>query len=107
MFAAVFVVLTTRGMKNSYHTCKEFPNDPDCWSEDDRNSWALFTMTMLGLGEILGGGVLGKIRDTCGNKMAFTVLILETLVACGVVLAVNISDNFNALSFVMTFVWGF
>lgn len=90
VFAAVFVVLNTRCMTNSYPTCKSEPDNPNCWSDDDRNATALFIMCLLGIGEILGGGVLGKIRDSGGNKLAFTVLILETWVAVGLVIAVNI-----------------
>ena len=106
-FAGLFVVMMTRCMKSTYNTCKLFPDDPDCWSDDDRNSWALFTMTMLGVGEILGGGVLGRIRDSCGNQVALIVLIIETLAAIGLVLAVNINDEYNATTWIMTFVWGF
>jgi len=33
-------------------------------------------MTLLGAGEIFGGGFIGKIRDSLGNRVAFTIQII-------------------------------
>ena len=106
IFAAVFVVMNTRTMKHTYKDC-EVEDVKDCSSEEKRLRYALFTMTTLGVGEILGGIVLGKIRDALGNKLALIILIIETLVGVGLVIIVNNSNNYYALNWVMTFVWGF
>ena len=70
-FAGVFIILMTRTMKNSEINCEDDPTVKDCWDDDKRNLTALFTMTLLGAGEMIGGGFVGGFRDKFGTKAAF------------------------------------
>ena len=60
-FASIFILLLTRSMLTS-HTD---------WDKDKRDNTALFTMTLLGAGEMIGGGFVGGFRDKFGTKPAF------------------------------------
>ena len=35
-----------------------------------QNSWGLYTMSLLGLGEIFGGQLVGLVKDKVGKKAA-------------------------------------
>ena len=52
IFGSVFVNLLTRTMKQ---TEDFYGTNLQKESDDSKNSYALYTMTLLGLGEILGG----------------------------------------------------
>ena len=98
----VFIPLMTRTMEDSLDI------NPDLDTEDKRSVAALFTIIFLGVGEILGGILfIGPIRDKCGNKVAYIVLIIETAVAIVIVLVYNNNDKFNWMAYLMCFFWGF
>jgi hypothetical protein len=61
--------------------------NPDLDSNEKRNVAALFTIILLGCGEIVGGVFfIGPIRDKFGNKKAFGALLLTTALAIAIVL---------------------
>ena len=61
--------------------------NPDLDTADKRNVQALFTIILLGCGEIFGGVFfLGPIRDKFGNKTAYSTLILLTICAVAIVI---------------------
>ena len=50
---------------------------------------ALLAMTMLGLGEIIGGYIVGGIRDTMGNRAALFAEMVLMLAAVGTTIRYN------------------
>ena len=58
--------------------------------EDASDVKALLAMTMLGLGEILGGYIVGGIRDKLGNRAA---LVAEMILLVSAVATVMIYNN--------------
>ena len=66
VFGGIFVPLMTRTMKNSGDN---YPDLVD--NKDKQNEAALIAMTLLGIGEIFGGGIIGQIRDRVSNKVSF------------------------------------
>ena len=63
-------------------------------------------LSLLGAGEILGGNIIGPIRDKLGNKFAYVVEIMFLVAAISLVISVNRSNEFGYTSFLMCFVWG-
>ena len=78
---------------------------PD-WSDNTKLSMSLFAMIPLGLGEIVGGLVIGKVSDKLGYQTTLKIVLVTTLVAFGILFGTIANYRFNALTFVMTFVWG-
>jgi len=105
-FAAVFIILMVRCMKQSHPDCKILPDAPDCWDDDKRNETALFAMTLLGAGEILGGTIIGWVRDKTGNRIAIISEILLLLIGFAFVIVLNAQNKFGPFAYVMTFMWG-
>lgn len=66
VYGGILVPLMTRAMDNSGDLYPGLPDD-----ESKQNQKALFAMTLLGAGEILGGGMVGMIRDKVGNRTAY------------------------------------
>lgn len=67
-YAGVFIPLMTRSMKDSPSL------NPDLDTDDKRSVAALFTIILLGVGEILGGILfIGPVRDKFGNRAAYLV----------------------------------
>ena len=66
----------------------------------------MLTMALLGLGEIIGGGLVGFIRDKVGNRLAYFVQILLTIAGMASVLIVNDKNTYDYTSYLMCFVWG-
>jgi MFS family permease len=63
-------------------------------------------MTLLGVGEILGGNIIGIFRDKYGNRAAYTFEIVLLLAGVGCVLVFNNQNKFGWMAYVMNFVWG-
>jgi predicted MFS family arabinose efflux permease len=68
---------------------------------------SLFAMIPLGLGEIVGALLMGKLRDKFGYQTTLKILLPATLVAFAIVFGTIANYSFNSLTFVMTFAWGF
>jgi MFS family permease len=64
-------------------------------------------MVLFGLGEVLGCFFIGAIVDKFGSKMAVFANIGIILTMGGVTFAFSYIWEFNALAWVMTFMWGF
>ena len=71
------------------------------------NKKAMLAMVGLGVGEMLGGQLIGQIIDIKGSKVACIAnTILMTMMTI-VSIAFLMVNNFNALVFATTFIWGF
>ena len=63
-------------------------------------------MSFLGLGEILGGQIIGLVRDYKNNKFAIICEMALCAISFIVVLVFNRRNQFNNLAYVMCFAWG-
>jgi MFS family permease len=78
--------------------------------DDDQNvqfQKAMFSMTSLGIGEILGGIYTGYIIDKFGNKVATYSNILTVIIQTVFALSYIAIGDYGWLAYVMTFTWGF
>ena len=81
-------------------------NDFPQWDSNYKLSMALFAMTPLGLGEIIGGLIMANISDKLGNHGTLKYILVLITLAFSVLFATLYYYKFNALVFVMTFFWG-
>ena len=63
-------------------------------------------MISLGVGEIIGGTIIGIIRDRAGNKVALASQILLHLAAFALILFLNEYNKFDITAYIMCFFWG-
>ena len=66
IFSSVFIKIMTETM-----TEEDYPNDE--WTSEEKTSLALLCMLGLGVGEIVGSLVFGRIIDKC--KLGWTVFL--------------------------------
>ena len=76
------------------------------WNDNKKLAMSLFAMIPLGVGEIIGALVFGKISDKFGPKTSLKFIMVITVVAFAILFATIATYRFNALTFVMTFAWG-
>ena len=95
-FSGSFVPLMNATMEIDY---------PD-WNDNKKLSMSLFAMIPLGVGEIIGSLAMGKVSDKYGPKTTVIIVLILTLTAFVVLFATIVNYRFNALTFVMTFMWG-
>jgi len=62
---------------------------------------------MLGAGDLLGGVVVGQIRDRFGNKVTIIYNIILIIPSFIIILIVNNTNTYNYTSWLMCFMWGF
>jgi predicted MFS family arabinose efflux permease len=67
----------------------------------------MLAMVCLGVGEMLGGQLVGRIIDKKGSRSAClaNIVIIFIMTTCTIVFIVM--QNFNWLAFAMCFMWGF
>ena len=63
-------------------------------------------MTLLGVGELVGGFFGGQIRDRFGYKAAIIAVLILMIPAFGMIMAVNSSNAYNSTSWLMCLLWG-
>jgi len=63
-------------------------------------------MVLLGIGEIVGGQMVGTIKDKVGVKVATGFQILLLIAGTGLILAQNNLNEFGTIAYLMVFVWG-
>ena len=76
------------------------------WDSNKKLSMSLFAMIPLGVGEVLGGFVLGFIMDLWKQRAGLTYCIFITAVAYTIVFVFVQQWTFNWLTFLTTFIWG-
>jgi predicted MFS family arabinose efflux permease len=67
----------------------------------------MLAMVSLGVGEILGGLMMGFIVDRIGSKKTALLNVILVLFSVVIVLIFIIRNRYGPLAFIMTFVWGF
>ena len=103
IFGSVFISLMTRAMENS---SIDYPELADPENDTGRNQTALLTMVFLGVGEILGGQIIGSIKDKQGVRIATLFEIGLLLLGTIIVLVFNYLNEFGFLAYLMCLVWG-
>jgi predicted MFS family arabinose efflux permease len=63
-------------------------------------------MTLLGAGEVIGGTLVGFIKDKTSNTAAILCEILLCAVGFTIVMLVNSNDKYDYMSYLMAFFWG-
>ena len=82
-------------------------DDREDWSDQDKYSYALFVMIGLGVGDILGSMVFGRITDRCTTKNTIYINMLTcTLGFSCLILYGAVYDFSFYLGVLMTFSWG-
>ena len=71
------------------------------------NKKAMLAMVGLGVGEMLGGQLIGQIIDMKGSKIACVANVIIMTITALISVAFLIVNDYNALVFATTFIWGF
>ena len=82
-------------------------NDNKGYTEDHKESLALKAMIGFGVGEVLGGFVLGLISDWIGMKATSFVNVAIILSMIGVTVVNILQLEYNWVAYLMCFMWGF
>lgn len=69
--------------------------------------WSMLAMVGFGFGEIFGGFFIGFIVDKFGSRIAILTNVLIIIIMFGVTAAYILVFRFNALAWIMCFLWGF
>jgi len=78
------------------------------WSSAESNKYCLLAMIGLGVGEMGGAILFGRIQDKMGNRVAVMLCIILSLVGTAAALAFTFVFSFTLwLAVIMTFTWGF
>jgi predicted MFS family arabinose efflux permease len=68
---------------------------------------SIFAMVLFGVGEVLGCFFIGAIIDKLGSKLAVVVNLIIIVAMTSVSIAFIVIYEFNALAWIMCFLWGF
>ena len=80
----------------------------DNWDPDKKNEFALLAMIGLGVGEILGAIVFGRIGDRLSMKVLIATNMFSAVVAFSITMWFVTRFNFSlAMALTMTFFQGF
>lgn len=97
VYAGIFIPLMIRTMSTTLSPL----------SQNQQSAKALYTFSLLGVGEIIGGALfIGPIRDRFGNKTAYSIQSLLTILALSLVLIYSHLNTFSFLAYLMCFFWG-
>ena len=112
VYSGVLIILMTRAMSSGtkHEDLHDVGTDgqPDFVDNNNkREKVALLAMISLGFGEIVGGLVVGKVRDTIGNKPCIIFQILLVAASMFSILFFNNQNNFDYFpAYLMCFLWG-
>jgi len=67
----------------------------------------MVAMVAFGVGEILGCFFIGYFVDNYGSKICALINVGIIIIMSGVTIGSIMMNDFNTLTFVMTFMWGF
>jgi predicted MFS family arabinose efflux permease len=63
-------------------------------------------MSLLGAGEIIGGQIIGNIRDRTSNRVAFLSEMVLQISGITLLVVFNERNRFDYLAYIMVFVFG-
>jgi predicted MFS family arabinose efflux permease len=66
----------------------------------------MMALVAFGLGEVIGGLMIGQVIDKIGSRKTALVNIVTVILMTGVTIVYINIFKFNWLTFVMTFMWG-
>ena len=66
----------------------------------------MMAMVAFGVGEMVGGQLIGLIVDRISSKMAALANVIIIITMTGITLWFLIADEFTWVAFAMTFMWG-
>ncbi len=75
-------------------------------TEQQQFEKSMYAMVSFGVGEMLGGLLIGQVVDKRNSKDAVWVNIAITMIMMFLTILYNELQKFTALAFVMTFFWG-
>jgi predicted MFS family arabinose efflux permease len=76
-------------------------------SPEDENKTACAAMIWIGVGEIVGSLINGKLHDKIGTKSFVYICLLQAIIAYTCLIAYNCNDNFSMVfASGVTFLWG-
>jgi predicted MFS family arabinose efflux permease len=75
-------------------------------SNEDSFMKSMLSMVAFGVGEMLGGLLIGQVVDRVGQKAAILTNVFLIALQTGVTLIFLYIFEYNWLAFAMTFMWG-
>ncbi len=79
---------------------------PPEYEENLKFQDSMMAMMSLGVGEVLGGIIMGWVVDKFGTKLSCFVNIVNIFLASTLVIFYLYVDTYSWLAYLMTFVWG-
>ena len=76
-------------------------------TEEKRMAYCLFVFVIIGVSEVLGGQILGVIRDRTSNRLANILLIILTCIAVAFLLIFTLQKEWSYVIYFLLFFWGF
>ena len=70
-------------------------------------SASLYAISMLGIGEMIGGILMGQIVDKLSSRIGVIFNVLSIVLACGVTFWQVEQNKYSWVTFFYTFCWGF
>lgn len=67
----------------------------------------MVALSMLGIGEMIGGIFMGKVVDKLNSRIGVLCNIASIILACSLSLVQIYQNKYNWVSFLFTFSWGF
>ncbi|CDW80707.1 major facilitator superfamily protein [Stylonychia lemnae] len=78
------------------------PND----SDSDKLSKSMLAMVAFGVGEVVGGLLIGYLIDTKGSKFVVIANVVIMILMVFFTIFYSVAFTYSPLAFVMTFLWG-
>ena len=100
VYQSLLIPILARAMHNSSDT------HPELKTEASQYAKAFETMTLIGVGELFGGMIIGNLKDRISNRCSLMTQILFIIVSIGTILYVVIENKFTNWAYFMCLTWG-
>ena len=100
VYQSLLIPILARAMQNSGDT------HPELKSEASQYAKAFEAMTLIGVGELFGGMIIGNLKDRISNKCSLMTQILFIIGSIGAVLHFLIQNKFTIWAYIMCLTWG-
>ena len=101
MSIAIYTGLIVPIVYNSLH-----PGAEQGYTSQELFQKSMMTMTGLGVGEIVGGIVMGVVVDKIGPKKSSLINCVLIIIQTIIVIFYIRADNYSGIAYLMTFAWG-